>query len=355
MQSQVQRNRFAHTANTRGFTLVELLVVIAIIGVLIALLLPAVQQAREAARRMQCSNNMKQLGLSLHNYHDTYGKFPARNMGTGTPGSGYQRTRISGMMALLPFFEQEALYNQLIQPGQLAPWDGAFAGFKLDALLCPSDGSTGVPAGSERGIYNYVFCGGDSLNGTATGSETAPTPRPSRGLFGSYQCYGFRDMTDGTSNTIALSELVRPLGTSDIGMVSSSTGITTPSACKATYDYTNRAYYSGGWTSDTSRGFRFADGAEYFSGFNTIMPPNSPSCFSSSGSHWYPGMYSAGSRHPGGVLCTMGDGSTKFVSETVDTGNQSATPPAYNGSGYSPFGVWGAMGTRNGGETYTAN
>lgn len=356
MPTQGLRNRFARTQSSRGFTLVELLVVIAIIGVLIALLLPAVQQAREAARRMQCSNNLKQLGLALHNYHDTYGKFPARNMGTGTPGSGYQRTRISGMMALLPFFEQEALYNQLIQPGQRAPWDAAFAGFELPALLCPSDGSaSNSPAGSTFGIYNYVFCGGDSLNGTSSGSETVPTPRASRGLFASYLCYGFRDMTDGTSNTIALSELVRPISTGDIGMLASSTSITTPAACKATYDYTNHVYYSGGWTSDTSRGYRFADGAEYFAGFNTILPPNSPSCFSGSGSHWFPGMYSAGSRHPGGVLCAMGDGSTRFVSETIDTGNQSTAPPAYNGSGYSPFGVWGAMGTRNGSETYTSN
>ncbi|MFN3151430.1 DUF1559 domain-containing protein [Bremerella sp.] len=342
----------------RGFTLVELLVVIAIIGVLIALLLPAVQQAREAARRMQCSNNLKQLGVALHNYHDTFGSLPFRNAGTGTPNSsgGLQRSRINGFMMLTPFFEQGAFYDQMIAPGTRNAWDGAFAGYAMDALLCPSDGSGRTsPQGAERGVYNYVMCGGDSLNGTAGGSETAPVVRDSRGLFASYKGYSFRDMTDGSSNTIALSEMVRPNNNTDIGMLSGTTSVTNPAACKATYDYANNKYFSTGWTGDTSRGYRFADGGEYFCGFNTILPPNSPSCFSGGGSHWAAGMYSAGSRHPGGVLCVFGDGSTRFVAETIDAGTQTTTAPAFNGSGPSPYGVWGALGTRGSGEVATLN
>ncbi|MBI1249441.1 DUF1559 domain-containing protein [bacterium] len=355
MSSTEPLSSFVKRSARRGFTLVELLVVIAIIGVLIALLLPAVQQAREAARRMQCSNNLKQLGLALHNYHDTYNYFPSRNMGTGAPLNtiGGQRTRLSGIMSMLPFIEQQALYNKLVRPGNIVPWNGAFANYALPALLCPSDaGGQTSPAHSTFGIYNYVFCGGDSLNGTAGGSESTPVSRPSRGMFGSYKWYNFRDITDGTSNTIAMSELVRPNSTSHIGMLAGSTGITTPSACKATYNYATRQYISGGWANDTSRGYRWGDGAEYFAGFNTILPPNSPSCFNGGGSHWTSGMYSAGSLHPGGVLTLMGDGSTHFVAETINAGNQSATPPSYNGAGYSPYGVWGAMGTKSSGEVY---
>ena len=337
------RYRSARVQSNRGFTLVELLVVIAIIGVLIALLLPAVQQAREAARRMQCSNNLKQLGLALHNYHDTFNYFPSRNAGTANQGR-----RISGMMSLLPYIEQQALYNRLIKPGSWNPWNGVFQGYALPAVLCPSDsGGSTSPHGTTLGIYNYVFCGGDSLNGTV-GSPS----RPSRGVFGSMQWSNFRDITDGTSNTIAMSELVRPNSLNHRGMLAGSTSITTPTACKATYNYSTRKYYSSGWTGDTSRGFRFADGAEYFAGFNTIMPPNSPSCFNNGGGHTASGMYSAGSWHPGGVLCLNADGSTHFVAETINAGNQSATPPSYNGSGYSPYGIWGAMGTKASGEVY---
>src|SRR5438552_8131033 len=97
-----------------GFTLIELLVVIAIIAVLIALLLPAVQQAREAARRSQCKNNLKQLGLALHNYHETYGVFPFECGGTGWTGSGTGNWgRLSGTVVLLPFLDQTPLWNQI--------------------------------------------------------------------------------------------------------------------------------------------------------------------------------------------------------------------------------------------------
>src|SRR5688500_19565009 len=111
---------------SRGFTLIELLVVIAIIAILIALLLPAVQQAREAARRTQCKNNLKQLGLALHNYHDTYNVFPPRQTGSGHINTGRQRMAISGFVSLSPFFEQKPLYDR-IMAAQDHPWNGANA------------------------------------------------------------------------------------------------------------------------------------------------------------------------------------------------------------------------------------
>jgi prepilin-type N-terminal cleavage/methylation domain-containing protein len=193
-----------------AFTLVELLVVIAIIGVLVALLLPAVQQAREAARRMQCTNNLKQLGIGLHNYHDTYGAFPFRSGGTGAPdpNTGMHRTRLSAFVFMAPFIEQQAIYERYFSGGDWrAPWDGYYNMAITTPILCPSDSVQNNPAdGPTIGHYSYVFSGGDSLNGTAD-NNTNPTPveQPSRGLFAGMMSYGFRDMIDGSSNTIAMS------------------------------------------------------------------------------------------------------------------------------------------------------
>ncbi|MEW4453888.1 DUF1559 domain-containing protein [Bremerella sp. JC817] len=357
MQMGLNRNRL------RGFTLVELLVVIAIIGVLIALLLPAVQQAREAARRMQCTNNLKQLGLALHNYHDAFGSFPFRNGGTGAPSSstGGQRSRLSGFLFLAPFYEQQALYDHFVGGVEAPPWDSSkitgptFAEAVVDALLCPSDGQGPPPANNAIGMYNYVMCGGDSANGTAIStSVTTPTVRGSRGMFGSYMSYRFRDIIDGTSNTIALSELSRPTSRRHIGMVASTSRINNPAACKALYDYNNNEYYADGWVAsgEQLRGYRWADGAEFFAGFHTNVPPNSPSCFTQPQmGHVYVGLYSAGSKHPGGIVCTFADGSARFITDTIDTGDQSQIHPVYNAGYASPYGVWGALGTRAAGET----
>ena len=155
----------------RGFTLIELLVVIAIIAVLIALLLPAVQQAREAARRTQCKNNLKQLGLALHNYHDTHGTLP---IGSGiTDPGGVGGRRQSGFVGMLPFIEQAPLYQQISGtytnsggttwgPFQCEPWNTSYTPFtaKIPGFLCPSDADT--TAGGAIGKTNYMFSRGDS-------------------------------------------------------------------------------------------------------------------------------------------------------------------------------------------------
>jgi len=136
--------KFMVQSKRKGFTLIELLVVIAIIAILIALLLPAVQQAREAARRTQCKNNLKQLGLALHNYHDVYGRFIYRKGGTaGNPGNA---NRLSGFMGLMPYIEQGPLFNTVAAgggtgnqpPGGPVGWTGwAEWNVTIPALLCP--------------------------------------------------------------------------------------------------------------------------------------------------------------------------------------------------------------------------
>jgi len=344
----------------RGFTLIELLVVIAIIAILIALLLPAVQQAREAARRTQCRNNLKQLGLALHNYHDVYNMFPPFSGGSGQPanpgpGPGF-RTRLSGFIALLPYYDQAPLYNQIWSDNpSVFPWNSAtYWNQSIPAVRCPSDpGLPTPPVGAYRGARDYVFCAGDGVsgNGDNTGSAT-PIPVQTRGLFGAVMCYGIRDCTDGTSNTIAMSEAVIPLGSDRFGAVAAPTGITTPAACSALYNASTKTYPGGGFTADTTRGYRWGDGAAYFSAFTTAVPPNGANCFSgSTANHWYQGFYTASSMHTGGVHCLMGDGAVKFISENISTGNQAAAPPVANGGGQSPYGVWGALGSKNGGET----
>ena len=216
------------SSERRAFTLVELLVVIAIIGILIALLLPAVQAAREAARRSQCTNNLHQLGLALHNYHDVHNKFPAMGGGTdANKGNCTDSARndsnwsmLSGFVMLLPHIEQNALYQQISSGGQqyvhnttwtAPPWGPmpCREGYppyqaRINSIICPSDGNangnTGAPWGSA-GDNSYVFCFGDYPHGC-----WADTSQSSRGIFWMRTYPSIAMITDGTSNTILFGE-----------------------------------------------------------------------------------------------------------------------------------------------------
>jgi prepilin-type N-terminal cleavage/methylation domain-containing protein len=354
----------------RGFTLVELLVVIAIIGILVALLLPAVQAAREAARRMSCSNNMKQLCLATHNYHDIYSAFPARQAGSGTIRSGQLRLRMSGFVAIAPFFEQQAVYDDIMR-AQNSPWaNSRWWNADLEVLQCPSNaGALRPPAGGgPRGRSGYAFCGGDSyLASVVDPSERTDQnlanqkrPMPNRGIYGRMHWSTMGSIQDGTSNTIALAERSRPQNRMDLGMpaVDASGDPTNflPASCLAYWAGTS--YYPGTpmFTQDTSPGYRWGDGAAFFHGINTILPPNTAVCligdprWQSGGGHYAPGIWNATSKHPAGVMVAMADGSTHFISDTIDTGNISVVAPAPTATGPSPYGVWGAMGTKAEGE-----
>lgn len=335
---------------TAGFTLVELLVVIAIIGVLVALLLPAVQQAREAARRMQCVNQMKQTGLALHNYHDTYGRLPARAGGTSS-----NQGRLSGWVGVLPFLEQGALYDQIAAgddtypPFGSNPWDTGFLPFRtqIDLLLCPSDPAP-TKNDDQIGFSNYAFSIGDCARSAASTVD-------SRGPFSYYRYAGFNSITDGLSNTVMIGEksiavegrrIRGGIVESSDPWVGSDQDDINPSACLAMRG--QGGFYQDGLTlRGTWSGRRWNDGAVTFTGISTILPPNSPSCLKDS---WdgREGIASASSYHPGGANILFGDGSVTFISETIDTGDLSQAAPR---SGPSPYGVWGAMGSKSGGDT----
>lgn len=356
-----------NTSTRLGFTLVELLVVIAIIGVLVGLLLPAVQAAREAARRMQCSNNLKQLGLALHTYADTYKNFPYRRGGTtGTQGTGgttnvnnrlHNSGRINGFIGMLPYFEQGNMYNQ-IQAGDAANAPGGPRGDQSwivwntppATLKCPSD--PGVATGKS---HSYVFCQGDTIVGMNT-------LQINRGLFGRFVTRKFGDISDGTSNTIAMSEITSQLPTGQggqTGFVAAAKQIrinqayarniagfaTAPSICRTISD---GQYYLAGTVVVGRRGFNWTDGPAALVTFNTVFPPNSPACgdsldFGDQDNLILPPQ----SMHTGGVNVVHADGSVRFVSNNIDTGNLGIGQPA---SGPSNFGVWGALGSVSGGE-----
>lgn len=347
-----------------GFTLIELLVVIAIIAILVALLLPAVQQAREAARRSSCKNNLKQLGLALHNYHDVYGMFPFAKGGTGWYATNTGNWgRLSGLVPLLPYLEQAPLYSQIqgTSPGGAAgtwpsggpePWTSAYQPWlsQVPILICPSDIQPvqGWSAGrSPIAKTNYGFCAGDSIRRGQNSSET-------RGMFAANACYGFGDALDGSSNTILMAEIARSLGQGDGALYMGNTAIVTgtdtnPSICEAALDPNDQSRFTPGTQTRAWAGDRWCDSNISMTGFNTVLPPNSPRCSNDTwDGRW--GVYSAQSRHTGGVQVVMGDGSVRFISENIDSGNKQAPDPAV-GSGRSPYGVWGALGTKAGGES----
>lgn len=341
----------------RGFTLIELLVVISIIAVLIALLLPAVQQAREAARRTQCRNHLKQLGLAIHNYHDASRVLPPRQTGPGAPGlsGSTAATRWSGFVSLLPFLDQAPLYSQIQSTNEI-PWgNNAAWRTNLSMLVCPSDSTGADPSGSpnQRGYLNYLFSAGDTLSSSGSNpTSTTPVVVGSRGGFGSLKCYRLADISDGTSNTIAMSEGVRPTRQREIGIKTELADATNPSLCQAQLSSGAREYPTAipVYLGDTAFGYRWADGAAYFTSFSTILPPNGASCFVTAPDHWATGFFSASSRHTGGVHALMLDGSVRFISDNIDSGSLTSQPPQPDSGGASPFGVWGKLGSRAGGE-----
>ena len=331
----------------RAFTLIELLVVIAIIAILIGLLLPAIQKVREAADRSRCTNNLKQLGIAVHNFHNNMSKLPPRTLGNSLSDA----RRLSGFVLLLPLMDQGPL-GQAFAPAETSPfavpdpWSTSFQPYvtPIPILLCPSD-----PNGSEGGPLtgaNYAFCSGDSIDLQSTLYDGVAVGK-SRGMFGYRTDFKFSDVKDGLSNTIALGEKLRAPGGQPRGIhkvaSNGAAWFTTPLSCRAVYDDTTQSYVSSvGILS--APGARWADGGMGFTGINTNIPPNGPSCTWSNHDSAN-GAFPPSSSHPGGVLVVMGDGAVKFLRETIDVGTQTATGTGL--TGLSPYGVFGALGTKN--------
>ncbi len=341
-----------------AFTLVELLVVIAIIGVLIGLLLPAVQAARESARRMSCLNNLKQVGIALHNIHDVKGELPAGCVSEVLGVPGYMGGYYSGRIFLLPYVEQGARYDAFMNDMQRKdvtgftdvitngePWnDGA-----ISTLTCPSDPNrTGKPSTWKvASRLNFSFCAGDAAIPDASGKIESTDLR---GLFRPLKAKRLADCIDGTSNTLAGGESAIASGANDErvkgGVVEISSmgvnGSIKPSECVAQGRSTSNPTLLSSTTPYARNNF-FYDGVFAQSLFIANVPPNSPLCS-------YRGSICGGSSsfHPGGANVVLADGSCRFVAETIDCGNLSEIEVV---SGKSPYGVWGALATPASGET----
>jgi len=315
-----------------GFTLVELLVVIAIIGILVALLLPAVQAAREAARRMSCSNNMKQVGLAMHNYHDTYKSFPYGEGAAPTRAGASAFHGPNWRVGILPFIEQSTMYDQLdfnvtfdaCNPGFAGTTNAILGGYTVPVYHCPSsslpvNGANVAPSPTNNNRDNAQLIDYVGIAGSA------PTGDPNTGIFPTYGAcslqtgYGgiycsngsllpnltvrFADITDGTSNTVMVAEQSAPI--IDLN---------------GTRRRDIRSNYYGGWSAFTSGVVPSSTmtGNPWGSGTTSIRYQiNLNSAPVGADATWDANTILT-SEHPGGIMSARADGSVDFISETID-------------------------------------
>jgi len=349
----------------RGFTLVELLVVIAIIGVLIGMLLPAIQTTRESARRSSCSNKIKQIMLALHGFHDARKTFPAGGDtldGTYTERDG----EVGTIVHLLPYMELTALYNTVKSvtptPSPLAPWNYLY-GASVDDVMCPSNaggvrqGDVTFGAGNTVPLNSYVFSMGDGLwsQGHLPGNANYQQSIK-RGMF-FRERKQMRFITDGLSNTVGVSECLSPTtkegndiraNVARLDSIWDGTAYGVPFNCNTALPRVGTERFDPAIAVSSWRGLLFTSGWIGVNGFTTMTPPNSPMCQYGSRTDMDWGVYPPNSRHSSGVNVGMMDAAVRFVMDNIDTGNANARAVV---SGPSPFGVWGAMGSPSGGES----
>ena len=304
----------------RGFTLVELLVVVAILATLVGLLVPAVQSARESARRSSCTNNVRQLGLAAANHESARGRFPLgaeSRPWEARPDFPWQFFRWSLLAHLAPFYEEEQLLRSL--------------DLTVPLFLCPADVSTRVS--DLFGPTNYAGCTGSGIGGG--------TPFETDGIFGINSRTRARDITDGLSKTAAFAESTLgagPKATTSRDGIDAATGYGFSFVSPLTEAGCSRPFY---YNFTDLRGFSWANGEFRTTLYNHARPPNTETidCLSAlmntpdksrmyAGYGWRPPR----SRHRGGVTVGLADGSVRFVSDSVD-----------------PF-VWQAAATIAGGE-----
>lgn len=312
-----------------GFTIVELLVVVTIVGILMALLFPAVQAAREAARRFTCSNHLRQIGVALHHYHETVNTLP---MGCGSDedtfasslGTVWSR-RYSSHASLLPYIEQKTVYDAidfrvapfhpyanaaLGDPGALASpvelvVNGRAAVAKIPVFLCPSDiDRMQCPWGHN----NFRACNGSTWSG-----------RMGNGMFGQGKTVRFAEVTDGLSNTAMFSE--RAMGSWDreaqdiLADLYDMAGVWTEESFRAMCA-SLRPEQALAYRHDIEGGVTWLEGNTNWTRYNHVLPPNRIAC--KNGLTWDGVAEPASSRHPGGVNVLFGDGGVRFVTGTVD-------------------------------------
>ncbi len=331
----------------RAFTLIELLVVIAIIGVLISLLLPAVQKVRAAALRIKCANNMKQLGIALSHYHDVEKAFPPgmeEKKGIQYPGVAAELYRWSMQSRLLPYIEQQNL-SKIIDLGNplfidyqytVAPQNVHGVSQSISVFLCPADWALPfVPIDPNQtdpkfGPCNYMASIGSGAKGGARINADGVCYASSR--------VRIAEITDGTSNTAIMSESV--LGSGGAPLLNNAPG---PSQIPLVYAWigssmpltTNMCEQAKVW--NTNGNSKWADSEVYCTLYDHFYPPNAATwdCvtadyFTLAGFSWR----TARSKHPGGVNLLLCDGSVRFVANSVN------------------LKTWTALGSRNGGETF---